>query len=74
MDPIDDVLSMFPLSLVVYLSRFRQVTLEFFFNLIFPGIQWSEEYSLSPFSDFLSTCNEPQDGFQVSVKLGIASN
>ena len=31
---VDGVRSAFPLGLVVYFSRFRQVTLYFFFNLI----------------------------------------
>ena len=39
MNPIHGVLSAFPLGLVVYLSRFRHVTLEIFFNLVSSGVQ-----------------------------------
>ena len=56
-DPIHGVLSAFPLSFVVYLFWFQHVTLEFFFNLVSPGIQESEEHSLSSFSAFF-TSNE----------------
>ena len=56
MDPTDCVLSVCPLSLAVYLSWFRHVTLDCFFNRV--GIQGCEEHSLSSFSDFFSPCNE----------------
>ena len=44
--PYTPFLSASPLIFVVHLSSFRHVTLDFFLNLVSPGIQESEEDSL----------------------------
>ena len=57
-NPIHGVSSAFPFRLVVDLSWFRHFTLECFFNLVSPEIQWSEEHISSHFPDSFWTCDD----------------